>query len=167
LSASQLHQRYAISFGDVCDPPQLRRAGDTAGDLGNNREPSVLLNIGMDALVDKARIFFDLIFAFPQSLQQRGQTGFASGVFFSTRKIVENRRHRLQIALENSSNQIWLGERNTRNIVMYGRILLDLSSARPLDDFAHHRFAGPAAHARAGGIHYRFCTAFSGIHAGN
>ena len=96
LSAGQLDQRYVIPLGDVGDAPQLRGAGDAAGNLRHHGERSVLLDVGVDALVDEARVLLVFVLTVPQRLQQRGEARLARGVFLAARQ--DSRRPRKPIS---------------------------------------------------------------------
>ena len=56
LAAGQLDQRHVVLVGDVGDAAQLVRRADAARHLRDDREGAVLLDVGVHAIVDEARV---------------------------------------------------------------------------------------------------------------
>ena len=158
LAAGQLHHRHVVFVRHVRNAPQLVGSRDAAGHLRNDRERSVLLNIGVNAFIDEARIAFIHIFVRPDGIQQRSQSRLAAGIFFASGQHREHRRHRFQFLFVAGADQVGFSQRHARHIVVNRRIFFHFAAARPLDDFVHHALAGSASHAGARCFHHRFGT---------
>ena len=60
---------------DVGDAAQLGRRGHAAVDARHDAEGAVLLDVGVDAVVDEARVALVLVLRAPERLEQRREPG--------------------------------------------------------------------------------------------
>ena len=109
---------------------------DAARHLRDDRERAVALDVGVHAVVDEARVALVDVLAFPDHREQRRQRRLAAGVLLAAGQRGEHRRHRSQPARADRLDQLRLGQRDRRHVVVRARILLDLAAAGPLDDLA-------------------------------
>ena len=61
--------------------------GHAAVDARHDGERAVLLDVGVDAVVDEARVALVVVFAGPQRFQQRREADLAGGIFLAVRPV--------------------------------------------------------------------------------
>ena len=165
LTAGELDQRDGVLLGDVGDPAQLGGRGDAAGHFRDHRERAVLLDVAVHPVVDETGVALVLVLALPDHGQQRGQ-GDLGGRVVLLGEGAEHGRNRLQALLLHRLDQLRLGHRDVRHVVVDRGVLLDLAAAEELDQLAHQPLAGAAAHAGPGRLHHGLGGALAGRDAG-
>ena len=88
-----------VLVGDVGDAAQLRRRRHAAVDARDDAERAVLLDVGVDAVVDEPRVALVVVLAAPERLQQRREAGLALRVLVAAGQRGEHRRDAAQAAL--------------------------------------------------------------------
>ena len=102
LAAGDLHHRHVILVGDVGDAAELVGRRDAAADPRNDRERTVLLNVGVNAIVDEpCRAIFVVITA-PDHVEHVAERGLADFTAVPVAVDVQDVLHRLEpLAAEN------------------------------------------------------------------
>ena len=98
LAAGDLHHRHVVFFGDVGDAPQFGGRGHAAAHARDDGERAVLLDVGVDAIVDEARRAVFLVIAAPEHVEHVAQRGLADLAALAVAVDVEHLLHRLAAA---------------------------------------------------------------------
>ena len=70
---------------------------DAAVDARHDAEGAVLLDVGVDAVVDEARVALVVVLRAPDRLQQRRQAALLRRILLAAGERVEHRRHAAQV----------------------------------------------------------------------
>ena len=90
LAAGYFHHLGFVFLGSVGDAAQFVRRGDAAVDAWHHAERAVLLDVGVNPIVDEASVALVLIVGAPYGSQQRCQAQLAAGVFLATGQRLEH-----------------------------------------------------------------------------
>ena len=96
LAAGDLHHRHVVLVGDVGDAAQLVGRRHAAANARNHRERAVLLDVGVDAIVDEARRAIFVVVAAPEHVEHVAQRRLADLAAQAVAVDVEHLLHRLQ-----------------------------------------------------------------------
>ena len=130
LAAGELHHRHVVFDGHLRDAHQLVRRGHAAVDARHDRERAVLLDVGVHAIVDEARVALVVVLVGPQRFQQRRQADLAAGIFAAARQFLEDRTDRLQAAALDFGDELRFFQRHARNVVVLGRVVAHFAETR-------------------------------------
>ena len=83
LAAGELDHRHVVLHRHLGDAHQLVGRRHAAVDARDDRERAVLLDVGVDAIVDEAGVALVVVLAGPQRLQQRRQADLAAGILLA------------------------------------------------------------------------------------
>ena len=144
LTARDFDHAGVVLFRDLGNALQFGRGGDTAINTGHHAEGAVVLNIGVDAVVDKAGVAFVFVFVRPEGFEQRGQTDLAARVFFTARQFSKDRADALQLFFFDGGDEFRFRQWNAGDIIMLARVLDDLIRIR-LQQLGNQGFAASAA----------------------
>ena len=132
LAAGQFDQRNLVFHGDLGDAHQFIGLTYASRHLRYDRECTIFLDIAMDAVIDEASVAFILILIVPNRCEQGGERRLARGILGAARKRPEHGGHGLEVLFAKRCDELRLGKRNARDVVMDRRVFLDLTAAKPL-----------------------------------
>ncbi len=147
LAARELHHRHVVLHGDLRNPHQFVRACHPAVDSRHNGERAVLLDVGVDAVIDETRVALVFVFAGPQRFEKGSEADLAGGVFSSFRQLRKDFADRLDSAIADFGHKPRLLKRYARNVVVLGRVVADLTDAG-FKNLRHQALARTAAASR-------------------
>ena len=110
LAARHLHHRDVVLVGHIRDPAQFIRRGDAAAHPWDHRKRSVLLDIGMHAVVDESCRPVFLVVAAPQHIEHVTQRRLADLTAFAVAIYREHLFDRLQLLSADNLAQTLVGE---------------------------------------------------------
>ena len=105
MAARDFDHAGVVLFRDLGNAFQFGRGGDAAIDTGDHAKGAVVLNIGVDAVVDKPRVALVFVFVRPERFKQRGQTDLAAWVFFATRQFSKDRADAFQLFFSDGGDE--------------------------------------------------------------
>src|SRR5262249_15356661 len=73
LASRDFHHTHVVFVGDISDAAQFFRRGHSATNTGNDREGTVSLDVGMHAVVDKARRAVFIMVSAPEHVEHVAQ----------------------------------------------------------------------------------------------
>ena len=120
-----------------------------AVDARDDRERAVLLDVGVDAIVDEAGVALVVVLVGPQRFQQRRQADLAAGIFLAARQLLEDRADGLEAAALDFGDELRFFERHARNVVVLGRVVAHFAETR-FQQLRHQALARAAAQAGLG-----------------
>ncbi len=129
LASSDLHHRHVVLLRDIRDAPQLCGRGHASTHARHHGKRSVLLNIGVDAIVDEASRAILFMVSAPQHVQHVAQRGLANLAALAVTVDVQNLLHRLQLLPAHDFAKLLVGERQAGAQRSSGLLL----------KFGHHR----------------------------
>ena len=129
LAAGELHHRHVVLHGDLRDPHQFVRAGHTAVDSRHDGERAVLLDVGVDAVIDETRVSLVFVFAGPERFQKGSEAYLAGGVFSSFRQLRKDFADGLDSAIADFGDKPRFLERYAGNVVVLGRVVANFTEA--------------------------------------
>ncbi len=112
LAAGDLHHRHVVLVRDVGDAAQFVGRGHAAAHARDHGKRAVLLNVGVDAVVDEARRAVLFVIAAPQHVEHVAQRRLADFAALAVAVDVEHFLHRLQLLRAHDVAQLLLRERH-------------------------------------------------------
>ena len=124
LAAGELDHRHLILHRDFGDAHQFRRRRYAAVNARDDGERAVLLDVGVNAVVDESRVALVFVLVGPEGFQQRCETNLAGRVFLTIRQLHEHFAHGLDAATPNLCDELRFLQRQFpgRNSVRWGRM---------------------------------------------
>ena len=110
LAAGNLHHRHLVFFGHVRDAPKFFRRSHASTDARHDRKRSVLLNIGVDAVVDEARRAIFIVVSAPQHVHHVTERRLADFAAHAVSIDFQNFLHRAQPLAPQNFAQLVLGK---------------------------------------------------------
>ncbi len=145
LSAGQFDHSDVVFGGGPGDPHQFFRTGHSAINTRNNRECAVVLNVGMNPVVDETGIPLIFVSFRPDGLQKRRQSRLALRIFPARGQLLKNRTDRFQSSGLDLGGKFGFLQRHTRDIIVFPRIIGNI----PQNSF-NQLSNGPAARTAPG-----------------
>ena len=149
LAAGDLDHRHVVLDGHLGDAHELvgrRHAGVNARD---HRERPVLLDVGVNAIVDEAGVALVGVLVGPQRFQQRRQADLAGGILLAAGQLLEYGADGLEAAVLDLGDELRFFERHARHVVVLGRVVAHFAEIR-FQQLGHQPLARAAAQAGLG-----------------
>src|SRR5262249_45832388 len=110
--AGDLQHADMVFVGDVSNTAKFVGRGYAATNAGYNREGTILLNIGVDAVVDEARRAVLIMIAAPKHVEDVAQSGLADFAADSISVDCEHLLHALELLATQDPAKLVLGKWN-------------------------------------------------------
>src|SRR5581483_9626294 len=123
LAAGYLDHPRAVLLGNLRYPSQLRGRRNAAVYSWDDGKRAVILDVGVNAIVDEPSIALILVVPPPHHPEQRGQRGLDGGIVAAAQG-VQHRAHTPKPAAANLGNELGFAERYRFDIAVVGRCLI-------------------------------------------